>query len=200
MTRFAIALGSNQGARLDHLRRAVADLRRAGAIVAVSPLYETAPIGGPSQAPYLNAVLLLDSSFAPSDLLGLLQEVETAHGRVRDLRWGPRTLDLDIVAMDEGPVDTPELQVPHPRAARAPIRHRTAVPGTGPARWWERPSRQPRPRSGSKIRKWCWWPPIGWRMIRKRPRMGSNDPGAEWSNRATFGSWEAAAALLLVRT
>jgi 2-amino-4-hydroxy-6-hydroxymethyldihydropteridine diphosphokinase len=116
MTRFAIALGSNQGARLDHLRRAVADLRRAGAIVAVSPLYETAPIGGPSQDPYLNAVLLLDSSFAPSDLLGLLQEVETAHDRVRELRWGPRTLDLDIVAMDEGPVDTPELQVPHPRA------------------------------------------------------------------------------------
>lgn len=116
MTRFAIALGSNQGARLDHLRRAVADLRRAGAIVAVSPLYETAPIGGPSQDPYLNAVLLLDSRLAPSDLLGLLQEVETAHGRVRELRWGPRTLDLDIVAMDEGPVDTPELQVPHPRA------------------------------------------------------------------------------------
>ena len=116
MTRFAIALGSNQGARLDHLRRAVADLRRAGAIVAISPLYETAPIGGPSQDPYLNAVLLLDSSLAPSDLLGLLHEVETAHGRVRELRWGPRTLDLDIVAMDEGPVDTPELQVPHPRA------------------------------------------------------------------------------------
>jgi 2-amino-4-hydroxy-6-hydroxymethyldihydropteridine diphosphokinase len=117
MTRFAIALGSNQGARLDHLRRAVAELRRAGAIVAVSPLYETAPIGGPSQDHYLNAVILLDSSLPPSDLLGLLQEIETAHGRVREVSWGPRTLDLDIVAMDEGPVDSPELQIPHPRAA-----------------------------------------------------------------------------------
>jgi 2-amino-4-hydroxy-6-hydroxymethyldihydropteridine diphosphokinase len=116
MTRFAIALGSNEGARLDHLRRAVAEIRRAGAIVAVSPLYETAPIGGPAQDPYLNAVVLVDSWLAPSDLLSLLQEIETAHGRVRQVRWGPRTLDLDIVAMDEGPVDTPELQVPHPRA------------------------------------------------------------------------------------
>jgi len=117
MTRFAVALGSNLGARAAHLRGAVRELRRAGGIVAVSPLYETVPIGGPAQDRYLNAVVLLESNLSPAGLLALLQEIEATHGRVRGVRWGPRTLDLDIVAMDEGPVDVPELQIPHPRAA-----------------------------------------------------------------------------------
>ncbi len=117
MTRFAIALGSNLGARAAHLRGAIGDLRKAGVIVEVSALYETAPIGGPAQDSYLNAVVLLDSNLSPAGLLGRLHEIEDAHGRVREMRWGPRTLDLDIVAMDDGPIDTPELQIPHPRAA-----------------------------------------------------------------------------------
>jgi len=117
MTRFAIALGSNEGARLDHLRRAVAELERLGSVEAVSGVYETEPVGGPDQDPYLNAVAVLDTTSEPHDLLAGLQEIEVDHGRVRDVRWGPRTLDLDIVASDGRPVRAPDLEIPHPRAA-----------------------------------------------------------------------------------
>lgn len=102
---------------MDHLRDSVAELRRLGAIEAVSGLYETEPIGGPAQDPYLNAVVVLDSSMSPHDLLDSLQGIEMAHGRSREVRWGPRTLDLDVIAKEGGAVDTPELQIPHPRAA-----------------------------------------------------------------------------------
>jgi 2-amino-4-hydroxy-6-hydroxymethyldihydropteridine diphosphokinase len=117
MTRFAVALGSNQGARLDHLRRAVAEVDRIGCVVAVSALYETEPVGGPAQAPYLNAVVVLETKKQPKDLLAALHRIEAAHNRSRDLRWGPRTLDLDIVAIDGDPIREPDLEIPHPRAA-----------------------------------------------------------------------------------
>ena len=117
MTRFAIALGSNQGARLDNLRRAVAELERLGSVEAVSGVYETEPVGGPAQDPYLNAVAVLDTTAEPQDLLAGLHRIEADHGRVREVRWGPRTLDLDIVASDGGPVRTSDLEIPHPRAA-----------------------------------------------------------------------------------
>jgi 2-amino-4-hydroxy-6-hydroxymethyldihydropteridine diphosphokinase len=116
MTRYAVALGSNQGDRVEHLRRAVDELSRMGMIEAISALYETAPIGGPDQDPYLNAVVILDSDIPPEDLLTALQQVEAVHDRVRTVRWGPRTLDLDIVTSDGPGMDTPTLQVPHPRA------------------------------------------------------------------------------------
>ena len=117
MTRFAIALGSNQGARLDNLRRAVAELERLGSVEAVSGVYETEPVGGPAQDPYLNAVAVLDTTAEPHDLLAGLHRIEADHGRVREVRWGPRTLDLDIVASDGDPVRTSDLEIPHPRAA-----------------------------------------------------------------------------------
>lgn len=117
MTRFAVALGSNQGDRVGHLRDAVQEMGGLGFIRAVSGLYETEPIGGPDQDPFLNAVILLDTSLPPRKLLVELQRIETGHGRAREVRWAPRTLDLDIVATDGGPVDTPELTIPHPRAA-----------------------------------------------------------------------------------
>ncbi len=117
MTRFAIALGSNVGARLDHLRRAVAELERLGSVDAVSGVYETEPVGGPAQDPYLNAVAVLDTTSEPHDLLKALLRIEAAHARVREVRWGPRTLDLDIVASDGEPVRDPDLEIPHPRAA-----------------------------------------------------------------------------------
>ena len=117
MTRFAIALGSNVGARLDHLRGALAALERLGSVDAVSGVYETEPVGGPAQDPYLNAVAVLDTTSEPHDLLEALHRIEADHGRVRDVHWGPRTLDLDIVASDGGPVRDPELEIPHPRAA-----------------------------------------------------------------------------------
>ena len=117
MTRFAIALGSNVGARLDHLRRAVAALERLGSVDAVSGVYETEPVGGPAQEPYLNAVAVLNTPSEPHDLLKALHRIEDDHGRVREVRWGPRTLDLDIVASDGGSVRDPDLEIPHPRAA-----------------------------------------------------------------------------------
>jgi 2-amino-4-hydroxy-6-hydroxymethyldihydropteridine diphosphokinase len=116
MTKYAVALGSNQGDRAHHLRAAADEIARLGPVLAVSALYETAPVGGPEQAPYLNAVLVVAANLAPHEMLGRLQAIETARGRERSVRWGPRTLDLDIVATDDGAVDTAELQIPHPRA------------------------------------------------------------------------------------
>lgn len=117
MTRYAVALGSNQGDRAGHLRSALDEMGELGHLRAVSGLYETDPVGGPAQGPYLNAVALLDSSHSPHELLRGLQRIEAAHGRVRYVPWGPRTLDLDIVAMEGARVDTDDLVIPHPRAA-----------------------------------------------------------------------------------
>jgi 2-amino-4-hydroxy-6-hydroxymethyldihydropteridine diphosphokinase len=116
MTRYAIALGSNLGDRVGHLRAAVGEIGHLGAAEGISGLYETAPVGGPDQDPYLNAVMVVESSLAPPVLLGQLQAIESAHHRERAIRWGPRTLDLDVITMDGGTVDTPEVEVPHPRA------------------------------------------------------------------------------------
>jgi 2-amino-4-hydroxy-6-hydroxymethyldihydropteridine diphosphokinase len=116
MTRFAIALGSNLGDRIEHLRRAVAELRNLGDVAALAGVYETAPVGGPDQGPYLNSVVLLDSTLEPAALLSGLAEIEAIHGRERVEHWGPRTLDLDIVTSDGPVVRTTELEIPHPRA------------------------------------------------------------------------------------
>jgi 2-amino-4-hydroxy-6-hydroxymethyldihydropteridine diphosphokinase len=116
MTLFAIALGSNLGDRIDHLRAAVGEVRALGEVPALAGVYETAPVGGPEQGPYLNSVLLLDSELAPEALLNHLAAIEAAHGRERIEHWGPRTLDLDIVASDGPSVRGPDLEIPHPRA------------------------------------------------------------------------------------
>jgi 2-amino-4-hydroxy-6-hydroxymethyldihydropteridine diphosphokinase len=117
MTRYAIALGSNQGDRAGHLRASIDGMGRLGSVAAVSGLYETEPIGGPDQGPFLNAVAILDTALPPAQLLEGLQAIEAEHHREREVRWGPRTLDLDIVAVDGAPVDQTGLQIPHPRAA-----------------------------------------------------------------------------------
>lgn len=114
MTRYAIGLGSNEGDRLDHLARALEEV--AGSDMQVSSLYETEPVGGPEQGPYLNAVLVVESVLAPTEMLDHLQGIEADHGRERKVRWGPRTLDLDIITADSGPVSTERLTLPHPRA------------------------------------------------------------------------------------
>jgi 2-amino-4-hydroxy-6-hydroxymethyldihydropteridine diphosphokinase len=115
LTRYAIGLGSNLGDRLDNLRLGVRGLRQLGRVETLSSVYGTAPIGGPSQGPYLNAVAVLESELDPTQLLESLARIETDTGRVREERWGPRTLDLDILASDAGPVSTQPLEVPHPR-------------------------------------------------------------------------------------
>ncbi len=112
-----VAIGSNLGDRAGHLRAAVAGLAGAAgvAVVAVSPVYETEPVGGPEQGPYLDAVVALDTTLTPEALLEVAQRLEGEAGRVRVERWGPRTLDVDILLVGDRQVDSPELVVPHPR-------------------------------------------------------------------------------------
>jgi 2-amino-4-hydroxy-6-hydroxymethyldihydropteridine diphosphokinase len=113
-----LALGSNLGDRLEHLRRAVALLRREDGVRVVrsSRVYETAPVG-PPQPDYLNAVIEaeVESTLAARDLLRACLEVERTMGRVREERWGPRVIDVDVLTFDEERIDEPDLIVPHPR-------------------------------------------------------------------------------------
>lgn len=117
--RAAVALGSNLGDRIHVLRDAVASLSHTGRVTAVSGLYETAPVGGPDQDDYLNAVVALDTEFDPERLLEVLHQIEAEAGRRREVRWGPRTLDLDLIAMSDG-IELLQahgkLEMPHPRA------------------------------------------------------------------------------------
>lgn len=115
-----LGLGSNLGNRWTHLRRAVDQLRAGSAVpvTAVSPVYETKPIGGPEgQGPYLNVVveLAVTPRVDPFRLLDECRRLEAAAGRVRTVRWGPRTLDVDVLWIDGVVLDDPELTVPHPR-------------------------------------------------------------------------------------
>jgi 2-amino-4-hydroxy-6-hydroxymethyldihydropteridine diphosphokinase len=108
-----LGLGSNLGDRRGHLRRALAGLPD---LVAVSPLYETEPVGGPpGQEDYLNLVVEMDTGLGPRDLLALSHRLEQEAGRVRTVRHGPRTLDVDVLLVGDLVVDEPDLVVPHPR-------------------------------------------------------------------------------------
>ena len=118
MTRTAvIALGSNLGDREGLLRSSIERLEGLGRVTAVSSLYETAPVG-PSQPDYLNAVALMATELEPAAVLRGLLDIEASLGRVRDVRWGPRRIDLDLVALDDLVVDTAELTLPHPQSHR----------------------------------------------------------------------------------
>ena len=111
-----VGLGSNLGDRRALLRAAVDGLAAAGDVVGVSPLYETEPVGGPGgQGPYLNMVVELSTSDTPRQLLERCRALEVAAGRVRTVRWGPRTLDADVLWVQGCEVDEPDLTVPHPR-------------------------------------------------------------------------------------
>jgi 2-amino-4-hydroxy-6-hydroxymethyldihydropteridine diphosphokinase len=116
MARAFIGLGSNLGDRRAYLKDGVEGLRAAGDVVAVSPLYETEPVGGPAgQGPYLNVVVELATSDPPRRLLERCRALEEAAGRVRSERWGPRTLDADVLLVEGSEVHEPDLTVPHPR-------------------------------------------------------------------------------------
>jgi 2-amino-4-hydroxy-6-hydroxymethyldihydropteridine diphosphokinase len=142
MTAVVLALGSNQGDRQDILQGAVdAIVGLPGVrVTAVSPVYETVPVGGPAQPDYLNAVVLADAARSARELLDRLHEIEAAFDRVRLVRWGPRTLDIDIIVFDSERSDDPELTLPHPRAHErafvlAPwhdVDPDAALPGHGP--------------------------------------------------------------------
>ncbi|MFO7300306.1 MAG: 2-amino-4-hydroxy-6-hydroxymethyldihydropteridine diphosphokinase [Actinomycetes bacterium] len=116
MTRYAIGLGSNLGDRLENLREGEAGLERLGRVVATSALYETEPLGGPEQDPFLNAVVLLETDLEPRALMEECLRIEAERGRERTIEWGPRTLDLDIVATDGPAVDDERVVIPHPLA------------------------------------------------------------------------------------
>ena len=116
MSTAVLSIGSNLGDRLAHLQSA-ADAMRPW-LSAVSPIYETAPWGPIDQDDYLNAVLVVaDAEAGPNDWLARAQAVEQAAGRTRDVRWGPRTLDVDVIAVDDETSDDPAITLPHPRAA-----------------------------------------------------------------------------------
>lgn len=116
MARVAIALGSNLGDRLDHLRAGLAGLEQLGQIIGISRVHETDPVGGPEQGRFLNAVAVVDTAVAPLDVLARLLEIERSRGRERTVRWGPRTLDLDLIAYEGERLSLPTLEIPHPRA------------------------------------------------------------------------------------
>jgi 2-amino-4-hydroxy-6-hydroxymethyldihydropteridine diphosphokinase len=137
-----LALGSNLGDRLANLQGAV-DVLCTGpglADVAVSPVYETMPVGGPVQPDYLNAVLVASTALTPRAVLARGQAAETAMRRAREQRWGPRTLDVDVIVYGNEVSDDPELTLPHPRAHErafvlAPwhdVDPGAVIPGRGP--------------------------------------------------------------------
>ena len=112
-----VGLGANLGDARATLAGAVESLAELGEVRAVSPLYETDPVGLEDQPPFLNAVAVVATPLDPHRLLAELLAIEARFGRERTIRWGPRTLDLDLLAMDGVQLDEPQLTVPHPRLA-----------------------------------------------------------------------------------
>jgi 2-amino-4-hydroxy-6-hydroxymethyldihydropteridine diphosphokinase len=115
-----VSLGSNLGDRRGTLEGAIRALGDVPGVILqrVSSFLETEPVGGPSgQAMYLNAAAALETSLDPLELLRVLQHIETQFGRVRTIRWGARSLDLDLLLFDDSVINTPELSLPHPRMA-----------------------------------------------------------------------------------
>jgi 2-amino-4-hydroxy-6-hydroxymethyldihydropteridine diphosphokinase len=116
--RVVLALGSNLGDRLASLQAGVDVLAAAPGLgqLSVSPVYETAPVGGPAQDDYLNAVVIADTALPARAILERARQAEAALGRVRAQRWGPRTLDVDIIVCGAEISADPALTLPHPRA------------------------------------------------------------------------------------
>jgi 2-amino-4-hydroxy-6-hydroxymethyldihydropteridine diphosphokinase len=111
-----VGLGANLGSREETLRRAVALVGEADGVdvLQVSQLRETEPVGVVDQPPFLNGAIQVETTRNPRELLDLLLEIERSLGRVRDERWGPRTVDLDLLVYGDEVVDEPGLRVPHP--------------------------------------------------------------------------------------
>lgn len=144
MPRAAIGLGANLGDRLGALQGAVNALEGLTGVhvTAVSGVYETDPVGGPDQDDFLNAVAVIHFTVSPLDLLLACQAIEGEWHRTREVRWGPRTLDVDILSIDDVVSDDPVLTLPHPRAAERAFvcipwldaDAEAAVPGVGAVR------------------------------------------------------------------
>jgi 2-amino-4-hydroxy-6-hydroxymethyldihydropteridine diphosphokinase len=111
-----VALGANIGSPREQMDLAVAILREATEVIAVSSYFVTKPVGGPEQPDYLNAVCILESDLPATDLLAVLQGIEKSLGRERTVQWGPRTIDLDLIQYGSLLSAADELELPHPRA------------------------------------------------------------------------------------
>jgi 2-amino-4-hydroxy-6-hydroxymethyldihydropteridine diphosphokinase len=150
VTRAFLGIGSNLGNRLEYLQLAVDRLAAATGVcvTAVSPVYETDPVGGPVQDDFLNAVVAVETELTPSALLAECAAAESAAARVRDARWGPRTLDVDVLWIDGYTSTDPVLTVPHPRMADrsfvlAPLHDLDPALAPKPAGGWEGVRRAP---------------------------------------------------------
>ena len=111
-----IALGSNLGDSKSILSDAIVQIGKSIKVQSISKFHETIPVGGPKQPNYLNAVLIGDTEMQPLELLSQLQSLENGAGRVREERWGPRTLDLDLITYGDLLLNEQALTLPHPRA------------------------------------------------------------------------------------
>ncbi len=119
MAKVVLHLGSNEGERHLHLGDALLAIKRqVGEVVRASDIYETSPWGKTRQAAFLNVACLCHTVLSPSDVLKTIHVIEAALGRVRTEHWGPRTIDIDILSYDRLIIDTPALQIPHPRLAQ----------------------------------------------------------------------------------
>ncbi len=116
--RVALSIGANLGERVAALQYAVDELATLGWIVAVSDVYETDPVGGPEQPDYLNAVVILETEAPPEQVLATAHAAEQGKGRTREIRWGARTLDVDVLAYGQVVSADPDLTLPHPRATQ----------------------------------------------------------------------------------
>jgi 2-amino-4-hydroxy-6-hydroxymethyldihydropteridine diphosphokinase len=134
-----LSLGSNLGDRLGHLHAGVALIAQVLPVTAVSAVYETDPVGVDGQAPYLNCIAIVGCD-DPDDVLAAAHRAEEIRGRIRSTRWGPRTLDVDVVTVDAVVSDDPRLTLPHPRAHErafvlvpwSEIDRTADLPGRGP--------------------------------------------------------------------
>lgn len=144
MSRAYLGLGSNLGDRAEHLQLAVDELATTTGVrvVAVSKVYETSPVGGPAQDDYLNAVVAIETDLNARQLLAVAQHLEQRAARVRTVRWGPRTLDVDVLLVGDEHVSEADLEVPHPRLYErgfvlAPLRDVAPDRVDQPAGGWE---------------------------------------------------------------
>jgi 2-amino-4-hydroxy-6-hydroxymethyldihydropteridine diphosphokinase len=144
MTIVYIGLGSNMESPRQHITTAIQSLSeiQSTRMIKKSSLYKSKPVGPQDQDDYINAVVQIETELEPIELLNCLQEIENEHGRVRNERWGPRTLDLDILMIDEETIQNDRLTIPHPEISNrsfvlvplAEIAPDCRIPGKGLAR------------------------------------------------------------------
>lgn len=114
--RVALSIGANLGDRVEALQHAVDVLAQIGRVVAVSDVYETDPVGGPEQPDYYNAVVVMETDVSAREVLKAAHRAEQDRDRTREVRWGARTLDVDVLAYGQHVSDDETLTLPHPRA------------------------------------------------------------------------------------